>query len=162
MTGKTFTIFFILLFALSSFTYSQNRFYRFETGGAFSLGTFNNSVNLVLIENLGFNLTPSVNISISGEQQYKNRSFTSSNYIGAEYRFSISGIFQIPLGSIAGFKTLHIGYFSDVVPIWGIASGLYFQVFQRVQLRTIYRGKLYFDDINIWGNDLLLGFCFLF
>ena len=67
MTGKTFTIFFILLFALSSFTYSQNRFYRFETGGAFSLGTFNNSVNLVLIENLGFNLTPSVNISISGE-----------------------------------------------------------------------------------------------
>lgn len=160
MTDKT--IFFILLFTLSSLSYSEKSFYRFETGGAFSLNTFNKSVNVVLTENLGYNITPSVNISISGEQQYRNHSFTSSFYLGAEYRFSVSGRFVIPLGSMVGFKTLHIGSFSDAIAIWGINNGLYYQLWERVQLRAIYRGKLYFDDVNIWGNDLLLGFSFLF
>ncbi len=160
MTGKTMLS--ILLFSLTAFSYSENNFYRFECGGAFSLSTFNKSVNVVLTGNLGYNLTTFVNISIFGEQQYRNRSFTSSNYLGAEYRFSIPSSFQIPLGSIVGFRTLHIGSFSDAVPIWGICSGLYYQIWQRAQLRAIYRGKLYFNDVNIWGNDLLLGFSFLF
>ncbi|NLL15543.1 MAG: hypothetical protein GX267_19265 [Fibrobacter sp.] len=160
MTDKT--LFLILLLSLTSLSYPENIFYRFETGGAFSLSTFNKSINAVLTENLGYNLTPSVNINISGEQQYRNRSFNSSIYLGAEYRFPVYRDFQIPLGSIMGFKHLHIGSFSDAVAIWGITSGLYYQVWQRVQLRAIYRGKLYFDDVNIWGNDLLLGFSFLF
>lgn len=160
MTGKTF--FFLLLLSMTTFSNPEKAFYRFETGGAFSLATFNKSVNLVLSENLGYNITPSVNVSISGEQQYRNRSFNSSNYLEAEYRFSVYSDFQIPLGSIVGFKLLHIGSFSDAVAIWGITSGLYYQVWQRVQLRAIYRGKLYFDDVNIWGNDLLLGFSFSF
>ncbi len=152
----------MFLFSISTFSNPKKVFYRFETGGAFSLVTFNKSINLVLSENLGYNLTPSVNISISGEQQYRNHSFNSSNYLGAEYRFSVYRGFQIPLGSILGFKLLYIGSFSDAVAICGITSGLYYQVWQRVQIRTIYRGKLYFDDVNIWGNDLLLGFSFLF
>ena len=73
-----------------------------------SLSTFNKSINAVLTENLGYNLTPSVNINISGEQQYRNRSFNSSIYLGAEYRFPVYRDFQIPLGSIMGFKHLHI------------------------------------------------------
>lgn len=160
MTDKT--IFFILLFSLNSLSHTTHNYYRFETGGAFSLSTFNKSVNVILTENLGYNITPAINISISGEQQYRNHSFISSNYLGAEYRFSVSGRFVIPLGSMVGFKTLHIGSFSDAIAIWGITSGLYYQVWQRVQLRTIYRGKLYFDDVNIWGNDIFLGFSFLF
>lgn len=160
MTGKT--IFFVLLFSLSSLSYTTHNYYRFEIGGAFSLSTFNKSFNTVLTENLGYNITPAINISFFGEQQYRNRSFTSSNYLGAEYRFSLPGGFQIPLGSMVGFKSLHIGSFSDAAAIWGINTGLYYQLSEKVQIRSIYRGKLYFYDMNIWGNDLLLGFSFLF
>lgn len=158
---KIKTPFFIILWSVIAAASNPVSYHKFEIGGALSLYTFNKSLSVLLTENAGYNLTPSLNFSLSGEQLYRNHSFTSSNYSGVEYRFTFSNI-QLPVGMLLGFKTLHIGSFSKLIPICGATSGLYFKVADNVQIRSIYRGKLYFDSIKIWGNDLLLGICFLF
>lgn len=149
-----------MLFVLISADMQLN-YNKFEIGGALSVNTFNGSTSALFMENAGFNFTPWLNFSFSGEQQFRNKTFLGSNYIGSEYRHNISG-FQIPAGMIFGFKALHIGSFYQFVPVLGITSGLYYSLSPQVQLRAVYRGKIYFDMVRVCGNDFLFGFSFSF
>jgi hypothetical protein len=157
MKTKLFTL--LLLYTGS--LYANDSIYRFELEGSMSVSTFNKSAYVLIVEKAGANINSLLNLNLFGEQQYRNNSFTNNFFAGCELRLNAHH-FQIPVGAFAGFKDIHIGSYHKATPIGGINSGLNFPVTTRVQLRLSYRGKLYRDEILIWGNDITAGFCVLF
>jgi len=133
----------------------------FEIEGLFNFNTFSENVYLNINEEIGINPFKKLNVSIGGEQSYRNYSLASIFFLSVNYRFIKSKI-TLPAGGLMGFRSMRIGDYKLTIPLTGLETGVFYNLTDNISIRLKYRFIIFFDEINIYSNSLLIGLGFSF
>ncbi len=153
---------FISLFCLAGHAFAAAPgFYRFEVEGTGNVYVFANNARVVFSEAVTWRPMAPLQLSVCGEQHFRNYSLDEAWLLSAGYRYQ-KGALAVPPAVVSGVRNLYIGAYSTAIPALGVESGLYYSLTPQVSVRARYRYLLFFDEVKVSGHNLLFGLGYSF